>query len=218
MKSPTKGKRNPAATRVRVAVMEALERHGGSLRSRHGLASRLVTIHADVLGSSTNISALLRGMQDEGLVCLNEVAGANGGKKITEAILVTVPPNFLVPIAQLRARKGIDFHPTRPESSDDPAEVAQEPEVKVWMPEEEALRTEGASITPHPSAPVPDETTLLEQRLIDQGYTIDAQRNRIRELERQLSDANATIRYMMRDVLEKAAERDRSRDSTQGYH
>ena len=119
-----RSKDNPPASPARIAILEALERHGGSLRSRNGVQARLIACHGQ-LAATSNLAQVLRNMETAGLIALNEVPGNRNGKKITEALLVEIPVNFLAPIAHLRAEKGIAFNPAQPLPSDEP-EVEEE--------------------------------------------------------------------------------------------
>ena len=103
----------PRATAVRVAVIEALERQGGSLRDEHGIVKRLARLCGNA-GAGHNIHGALLGLEEAGLVVLDTIpatrAPVEGARTIVEAVLVSIPPNFQEKIKELRDARGIRWY------------------------------------------------------------------------------------------------------------
>lgn len=175
--------KHPQATGPRVMVMEAIERHGGTLRSRHGVQARLIAIHGELCNSRLPI--LLRDMEKAGLVALNTTIGANHSTKITEVMVVEIPPNFLAPISALRSKKNVPWsrNPVQPEK---PEAGQGRPDVPFEMPhalshlmaevEVEERIAERAAI----GAPVPHPDNAVVEHLMEELRTRTQERDALR--------------------------------------
>ena len=167
----------PKATVARVAVMEALDRNGGSVRSGNGVVGRLIGMNVQ-LGNVTNLTTVLRTMSTEALIDIEEV-GTPGTvhRKIIAATIIEIPPNFNKPIERLRFIKGI--HVDHPERSEAVATVTA-----IRPPDDEA------ELQPNPSNFVVDE---LQRILADR----DAE---IAQLKSDLAEARLTIRALSHGI------------------
>lgn len=108
-RTPRKSK--PRATANRVAVLEVLERSGGNIKDAvNGVCPRIARQGGTALPHSSTVHQTLRGLEEEGMVVLDEVPtnrGTPGAMTIVEAQLVEIPENFRRPIKKLRQERGI---------------------------------------------------------------------------------------------------------------
>jgi len=108
--SPHKGsKTRPQASPQRVAVFEALERHDGSLVADN-VAERIQRMSPKSFGPyPSSVAAVMRGMQNEGWLALEQVPSSGNGHatthRITEAIIVTMPSYFRPKVDELRRHR-----------------------------------------------------------------------------------------------------------------
>ena len=158
------------ASQHRIAIFEVIQRLGGVIRSKNGVPARLIQLHPQPLGQATNLNEILRGMQAEGWLALDEVPGSGKTRKIIEAVLVEMPEHFVAPVAKLRYEKGLHA-PDAP-----PAPPAQ-PELTNVHPIKPV--TAEAPVPPNPEGggvvPLPAIVQMLETRILFLESALDSE-------------------------------------------
>jgi hypothetical protein len=107
--------RNNAATKQRVAVLEALERMGGNVRDDRGVGHRIARNGGKVLTHPNQVHTTLLGLEQIGIVMLDRAPGPRGkagAGRIIEVQLIEIPEHFTKPIEKLRRERNIKwFYP-----------------------------------------------------------------------------------------------------------